>query len=285
MKTLINQRKSMAYMALSAGAFLGLGAIQAQAQQTISGWGADSGSVSGVTITDNGNGNFVASGTPSANADMRADLPTAETLAVDQSLELSGTLSWTSGSMGGGVFRIGILDFSSLGTLSSGVWSVTASGPTGYWWGLPTGGSGVSNPGGGEITGKPASAGNAWYSGTSGYSVPGTGNNNSSDMTPGNYDFSLTLMNFGNEVNVSYSMVKIGGGYSEVGSVNDTTGNVPLSFNAVGFFANSSDTAFASPGVSFGDITETYTVPEPASMALLGLGGILGAVVLRRRKA
>ncbi|MGP8199229.1 MAG: hypothetical protein ACLQU4_06990 [Limisphaerales bacterium] len=252
-----------------------------QAQQTISGWGADNGEVSGVSITDNGGGNFTASGTPTGNADMRADLPTAVTLSAGESLTLSGSLTWSTGSMGGGVFRIGIIDFSSPGTLSSGVWSV---GPTatGYWWGLPTGGSGVSNPGGGEITGKPASAGNAWLSGTGGYAVPGTGNNNSADMTPGSYNFSLSLLDQGSSVQIGYSMVKTGSGYTETGTVVDNVATVPLSFNAVGFFANGSDSAFASPGVSFGDISETIAeVPEPSTIAL----GVMGAcsLLLRRR--
>src|SRR5580698_4670527 len=105
-----------AFVLLSA--FASWGAAQSQAQ-SVTGWGADNGAVSGVTITDLGSGNFNASGTPSGNADMRADLPSAVTLTTGQSLELSGTLSWTGGSMGGGVFRIGILDYASLGTLSS----------------------------------------------------------------------------------------------------------------------------------------------------------------------
>jgi hypothetical protein len=271
--------KTINKISLSAS-ILALAASGVQAQQTISGWGADSGAVSGVSLTDNGNGNFVASGTPSGNADFRADLPSAVTLTAGETLTLSGSMTITSGSMGGGVFRIGLLDYSSLGTLGSGQWS-TSTTATGYWWGLPTGGSGVSNPGGGEITGKPASAGNAWFSGTGGYSVPGTGNNNPNSLTAGTYNFSLALKDNGTSMSVAYSM--IGGSYSETGTVSDSTMTVPLSFNAAGFFANGSDTAFASPGVSFGSVSETIsTVPEPGTIAL----GITGAAALlfRRRK-
>ena len=82
-----------------------------QAQQTISGWGADSGDVGGVTITDNGSGNFVASGLPTGNADWRANLPTPiNGLAVGQSVTVLGTLAWTAGYMAAGLFRIGLID-------------------------------------------------------------------------------------------------------------------------------------------------------------------------------
>ena len=258
-----NRIKAFACGTVAALAAIGL-SQSVQAQQTISGWGADSGEAANLTITDNGSGNFVvttssSSNAPSGNADMRANLPTPITgLAVGQSVTVSGTLAWTAGYMGGGVFRIGIIDFASLGTLSSGVWSV---GPTatGYWWGLPTGGGGVGNPAGGEITAKPASAGNAWLSGTGGYAVPGTGNDNASDMTPPSYTFSFTVQNNGGTVGINYSMVKTGSGYTETGSVLDTNAIVPLNFNAIGFFANGSDTAFESPGVTFGSITETIS--------------------------
>src|ERR1700722_3094103 len=109
-------------------------ALTTQAQQLITGWGQDNNTSSGITVTDNGSGNFNVSGTSSGNSAIRADLPTAITLTLGSSVTVSGGFSFTSGSMGAGLFRTGILDYSSLGTLTSGSWSVsdTASG-YGYW--------------------------------------------------------------------------------------------------------------------------------------------------------
>jgi hypothetical protein len=242
-----------------------------QAQQTISGWGADSGDVGGVTITDNGSGNFVASGLPTGNADWRANLPTPITgLAVGQSVTVSGTLAWTAGYMAAGLFRIGLIEYPSLGTLSVGVWSVAPSPTTCYWWGLPTGGGGVSGTISSEIVAK---TGGTWFSGNGGGYAVGGANNNASDMTPPSYTFSFTVQNNGGTVGINYSMVKTGSGYTETGSVLDTNGTVPLNFNAIGFFANASDTAFTSPGVTFGSITETIS----NNPGIIVLGSFQGA--------
>jgi hypothetical protein len=253
---------------------------------TVNGWGNSSDAVSGTTIADSGSGgNFTVSGTPTGNADWRAALPSTLSLNVGDSVTLSGSLSWaTSGAMGGGGFRIGLLDFGAPGTLTGTTWNTTSadSGVTGYWWGLPTGGTGVSNPGGGEITRKPTGSANAWFSGTGGTSVSGTGNNNAGNMTPNTYNFSLTLSRTGSGVDLSYSMV--GGSYSEIGSVSDTAGTVPLTFDTLGFFANTADNSFGAPGgVSFNNVDVTLTqVPEPSSLALAGIG-VAGLLIYRRR--
>lgn len=238
--------------------------------QTITGWGNESGDVGGTTLVDNGGGSFTLSGTPTGSATVRAALPTAVTLSVGESLEVSGTFSWAlTGSMGGGGLRIGLTDYASLGSISGTppLWSTGPNG-SGYFWGLPTGGSGVSNPGGGEITGHAAGGGGSgWFSGNGGgYAVPGTGNDNASDMTPNTYNFSLTLTELSpTDIQIAYSMVSLS--YTETGTIQDTSGHGVLTYNGVGFFANTSDTAFgATGGVTFSDLTETITpVPEPLS--------------------
>src|SRR5579863_8240656 len=86
-------------------AALGLAVICGAHAQTINGWGTDQ-SASGTTIVDSGSGgNFTVSGTPTGNADWRANLPTSLTLTLGETVTLSGSMSWTSGAMGGGVYR------------------------------------------------------------------------------------------------------------------------------------------------------------------------------------
>jgi hypothetical protein len=252
--------------------------------QTITGWGLESGTSSGGVLTDNGSGNINITGVSSGNTSVRAALPTALTLTLGQSVTFSGGFNFTTGSMGAGLLRLGILDYASLGTLTAGTWSTgaTAAG-YGYW---PSAAStALGNPSGGvDLVGKPTSAGNAWLSGTGGYAISGA-TANAGNITSGTYLFSFTVADTAGGIQLSYSLQGSGGSsYSASGSYIDSTATTPLTFNAVGIDDNSGDSAFASPGVNFTSMTETTVVPEPASMTLLGLGALVGTFVIRRKK-
>jgi len=237
--------------------------------QTINGWGADNGDVGGTTISDLGGGSFTWATTPTGSATSRAALPTLAALGIGDSLSFSGSFVFSTGSMGGGGFRIGISDYASLGTLSAGSWS-TGPNATGYFWGLPAGGAGVTNPGGGEISAHhTGGGGSGWFSGNGGgVSIPGSLNNNASNITPNTYTFSLTLTRTGASAeSIAYNVTSAS--YTESGTVTDSSAT-EFAYNGVGFFANTSDTALGST-VTFSGLTETLTqVPEPSTLGLMG---------------
>jgi hypothetical protein len=252
--------------------------------QTITGWGLESGTSSGGVLTDNGSGNINITGISSGNTSVRAALPTAITLTLGESVTFSGGFTINSGSMGAGLLRMGILDYASLGTLTAGTWSTgaTAAG-YGYW--PSAAGTSLSNPGGAvDLVGKPTSAGNAWLSGTGGYGIPGA-TANAGNISSGTYLFSFTVADLVSGIQLSYSLQGSGGSsYSASGSFTDSTATVPLTFNGVAIDDNSGDSAFGdAAGVNFTGLTETTVVPEPASMALLGLGALVGTFAVRRR--
>jgi len=264
----------------------------AQAQTAVTGWGLITGLQGGWTMTDLGGGSFNVGGSavPSGNTVWAAEF-TPVTLTVGESIEVNGSFSMAgdSGALGGGLFRWGINNGSGLTTLSSGVWGGNGNA-TGYMWGIPTGGVGVSGSPGGEVS---AHTGGAWYSGNNGYgvsTVSGGGNNNPENATANTYDFSLEYtLTSANVMTIigSFSDTANGGVYSESGVWADNGGNggtvATDTFSSLGFFVNGSDTP---DGYNFSDITvETIAAPEPATFALFGLSGLAGAFMIRRRKA
>jgi len=272
------------------GSILALDAT-AQAQTPITGWGLVSGSTGGWTVTDNGSGNFSAGGSaaPTGNTIIDA-LFTPITLGVGNSILLTGSFNFQGnvGSLGGGNFRFGIADLSGLGTLSSGVWSGSATG-SGYTWGLPTGGTGATGTATTEISGHNGTGSVISWNGGA-YSttrVSGGNNNNTQDATADTYAFSLeyTLVS-ANVMNITGSFVGAGGDYTESVNYNDNGGNggsvATKTFNSVDFFVSNSGTT--ATGFNFSNVSiQALSVPEPASMALLGLGALVGTFMARRR--
>jgi len=262
---------------------------QPSSSWTINGWGADNDST-GFTITDNGNGSFTASGSP-ISGDIRAALPSGPITIESSSawgtiynVVISGSFTVTSGSMSGNQFRIGLLNYPSLGTMSNGVWSV-GSAASGYWYGPAT----ASNPG--EIVVQHDTE-NPWYTSTGAYDLGPIGvSAGQIDGSGGaSYDFSISLTWRHN----SEAMI---GNYSLQGDNNpvySASGSFwsfnsdywcPTSFNAIAIYGNSSDTAFQS-GITFSGLTETISqVPEPSSLTLIGMGALAGAFALQRRKS
>jgi hypothetical protein len=261
-----NTIKVLACGAVAALAAIGLSrSVQAQTN-LITNWGADSNDVSGVTLTEPGGGVLIASGIPTGSADWRADLPVAvSNLSAGEALTFSGTMTWTSNGYinGAGGIRFGLAEYPTNGTLSApgGVWSVEeVNDATGYWFGPATGGNQESNPGGGDVVGKPAGlTASQWFSGNGGYGI-NTGPVTTNNAVPGTYNFSLSVQNVGGGVvDIGYNLTQIAGGtpyYMNAGVVQDTKTNVPLNFNVAGIFANG-DPCFTNPGVTFSNLTET----------------------------
>jgi PEP-CTERM motif len=269
------------------GGMLAFGAA-AQAQTAITGWGLDSANAGGWTLTDNGSGNFTVGGTavPTGNTIWFATF-TPVTLSVGQTLEYTGSLTFSSGNLAGGLFRIGAVNYTTPGTLSGGVWTGANDSASGYMLGIPTGGAGIGGANPSEVTGH--NGGGSWVSSNNGYSVPGGANNNAANATASTYVFNLQYtLTTATEMTINYSFsdTGAGGSYSETGTATDNGGNggsvATGTFNALGFFVNGSDSATS---YTFNGVSEQVTVvPEPTSMALLGLGALVGAFGLRRKK-
>jgi hypothetical protein len=126
-----------------------------------------------------------------------------------------------------------------------------------------------------------------WYGGAGGAGVgstPANANYIDASGTP-TYNFSLSLKDTASGMEIIYSLQGDNSpAYTASGTVLDSSGTMPLTFDAVGFYADSFDTAFGG-GVSFSGLTETYSpVPEPATMALFGFGSLVSIMLIRRRK-
>jgi hypothetical protein len=243
-------------------------------------------------MNDLGSGSFnVGNGSAvnTANEVWEAEF-TPITLTVGESIEVNGSLSFQggTGALAGGLFRWGIEDTSSLGTLTSGSWSGSGAA-NGYMWGLPTSGTGISGSFPTEITGH---TGGAWYSSNNGYEVSttsGGGNNNPSPADANTYDFTLEYtLTSANVMTISgtFSDLANAGSYSETGVWTDNGGNSGTvasdTFNSLGFF--NSSTGSDVDGFDFSDVTvETIAVPEPVTLALFGLGALASVFIVCRR--
>jgi hypothetical protein len=283
-------------LALTTGAAVIALCTTAQAQTAVTGWGMLTGNAGGWTMNDLGSGSFdVGNGSaaPTGNTVWMAQF-TPITLTVGESIELTGSFSFQggTGSLGGANFRWGIDDLTGLGTLSSGTWSGSGTGK-GYMWAIPTGGAGIGGGAPTEVTGH--NGGGAWYSSNGGAytttTTSGGGNDNPSDAVANTYDFTLEYtLTSANVMTISglFSDTSNAGSYSESGVWTDSGGDSGTVasdvFNTAGFFVSNSGTT--ADGFDFSDVdVQTIAAPEPATLALCGLGGLASAYFVRRRKA
>lgn len=262
--------------------------------EVVTGWGYDQGATAGSasTVTDEGGGSFTAT-TPSGSSAIRADLSSPISFdTVGDSVELSGEVAMTS-PWGNQQFRFGLLDDNGngLGSLSSGVWTGdTATG----WLGYMVEAGNASTPNTSQVLERGGGASGAWDSGTggTGAGAPATYSGAWGTTTSGtgtfNFDLTLTLAT-STSIDVSYDIIQTGGtgvpddyvaSGSFVDSISGTATAGDLSFDAVGFLLTGSSGGAAS----FSDIEVISPVPEPSTMALSGVGGIMASIFMLRRK-
>lgn len=251
---------------------------------SISGWGMIPGEVGGTgnwAITEGSPGDFsVGTGTLSAGAAWAARFPWCN-LAPGLYIEVTGQFTITGSVGGSGPFRFGLFNENGhLGTLSSGVWSGSWVGWTGYLFTPPTYGY---NPGGsGEFSGRVNGTGPYPSVFFNSYGF-GTSSANPGSIGDDTYTFDLKLtQETWTTVRMDYSIAGSGATpYTESGFVTDSggaaTGNT--SYDAVGFFLANPGTAATE--LAFKDIQITPVIPEPASMGLLSCG-LLGLLTVCR---
>ena len=215
-------------------------AILAVAQQAnaqlVTGWGYETGIVSG-TLTEGVAGSFSTSGV-TANAAPRAVLPSAIDFSdVGDMIQLTGTAQFTA-TLGNQQFRFGLYNTNghAQGTLSSGLW--TGADPGG-WLGYMVQ---VGNGGGQDsIKGRLGTGTSSWLANADSYVV---GNVNATISPPANtpYNFKLKLTRAtANSVRTEYSFV--GGTINRSGTLTDNNlgaSALMSSFNAIGFLTNGS---------------------------------------------
>lgn len=263
--------------------FIGLTAVSASAD-LISGWGLESGAQNAI-LTETEPGSFSVTA-PTGNTAPRADFSPVDFSSIGDAVEFSGTVQLAA-TFGNDQFRFGLYNNNgqSTGTLSDGLWS--GSTDTG-WLGYiveprNAGGSGAT-----VMDGLNGSGSHPWFSTTGDVYTPtanpGETFSGAYTTAPGTFDFTLTLDRLtATSVGIAYSFVETDGtgNYSATGNYTDDGGlsSGISSFNAVGFLLTTSSGGAAS----FSDIT-VAPVPEPSTLALIGLGlGGFGLLVRRRQ--
>ena len=235
MKNFINQRKTLTHLALTAAAFLGLGAIQAQAQSVT--YNFTGGSNQGWSNA--GFGNTPAATTALIGGQEYLYLPFVNFQNGSDASDSSGNLSGFNAAMSAAINNPSGYDISYNYYLNTSTFS------------------------------------NATFLQLGVYVNTGTGYYKQDYSTPNQISF--------NGAQVSSGDIFTGTVTENLGTMGVADGNAATEgYFRLGLIENTGS-GTAGVGVYYTDIS-VYAVPEPATLAMAGLGG-LSMLFLRRRKA
>ncbi len=242
-----------------------------------------------ATMTGGATNSIALTRTPTlTNVAVRAQLPATYTLAVGDSISLTGTLTViapaTSGDLFGNIqHRFALLNTNTaaIGTLGGNVWAGGANPSSGYLGYYFTPGNTTNSQ---TVFRRGGTGTNSWFSGTGGgAAVTNTAVGNAVATTAGNYVATIQLTRTGSgQITGVTSLVQTSGGtYSNVANWVDSAAN-NFVFNSAGVLFGGSTVL---SNAQLNDVQINYVAIPEAGAFLCGSAAavLVGLIAARRR--